>query len=821
MIVDFEGKRHEFPDDATDAEVAAVLGGQPALAPNENPDGIGDKVNDKRRLTAEQRLAVLEAQWNDPRRNPAFDGDLRREIAILKRQMGAAPESPADAKVIPPAPAAAAPRASQADVRRTEPQPLPMEKQRDDEAGFEKNRKAWIAATGGVLKPGQNVQQAVAAWSGQRDPAETRDAAQAAHAGATGELEGEEDTLAHQLGKPLAATAGFALGGPGGATLAEGAVRYATLSSALDKAVKAGTLSEDEAASILYEKMAKGMGQDALFNFGLPLLGQVVQRLPGAKWVGEKVTGKIQGLSKEYAATLAKRKGLGKTPEQQEAVERLAKQAGDDFVPTPGQVTGEASAAEQAARLTHPGVFERQQKALGEGAERMRQEAVNPGVQPSAKVLGERVQAAAEATQQAVKKRLRPTFQAADDLGVKVDMNTVAAKARDALAKDAAVPGGKLKATERADLEALVTDIEAAGKSSIPGAISVDTGKFGSEAALDFMSRQKEKVRAISADGVPSKYYQTIVDDLTRTADEEFARAAGRAGKGDVVRNLLSAQRDYKEMMETVYDDAVKAALKKNPEDVGRLFWQSGNVSEIEQFHKLLQIAQREGALGKGESTKLARDMTRGFMQEAIRDVPSAAKWSETLAADPLKRRTWEALTRGPGGKTIADGMKVIEEASKIAMRDNPALAGGGNFIMFSRAAKGGLGVSYVTGALHPGIAVVGISITAATRMMATAYTRGDKGVARALMAALRAQGAGTAASAKALQAALPEIEQAAVDYGIEDIFVSAADAAATAASGSAQAADDKNAKPAPKPAPPKEDKTNRRRALDKAIEGE
>ena len=52
---------------------------------SQNPHGIGDRPGDRRRLTREERIAVLEAQLTDPYRNPMFDSELRREIAHLKK----------------------------------------------------------------------------------------------------------------------------------------------------------------------------------------------------------------------------------------------------------------------------------------------------------------------------------------------------------------------------------------------------------------------------------------------------------------------------------------------------------------------------------------------------------------------------------------------------------------------------------------------------------------------------------------------------------------------------------------------------------------
>lgn len=52
---------------------------------SENPHGIGGRTGDRRRLTREDALAVLEAQLSDPYRHPMFDAELQREIARLKK----------------------------------------------------------------------------------------------------------------------------------------------------------------------------------------------------------------------------------------------------------------------------------------------------------------------------------------------------------------------------------------------------------------------------------------------------------------------------------------------------------------------------------------------------------------------------------------------------------------------------------------------------------------------------------------------------------------------------------------------------------------
>lgn len=768
-IIEFEGKRHQFPDDASDEEIAETLDSLSDI--NE----VGSKINDKRRLTDEQRLELLRAQLTDPDRNVTFDSELKGAITRLEGLIGKRTQNGNDRTQN-----GNTPRASQADVRKAEPPEVPvtpMDAQRDREAAFERAMQEWIQATGGKLKPGQTQRQAVVEWSSLQDPQTTRENAEIEHLRETGELDGAGESVGYNLAKPAASIAGFIGAGPAGATAAEAAVRYVSLTYNLDRAVKAGAITEDRAAEILFNEMKKGTATDAAFNFGLPLLGKIIAKVPGAKWVGEKVGALLQkaGLPAsapkptERELKLKARAALTEDPARQEAVRELGART-KDVVPTPGQVRGNASRTETIVRKAFPTAFERQERQLAEAAEGMRQDLMYPGGQPSAKALGERITKTADDVVAAVKKRLRPTFEAADNIGVKVDLGSVADRARKALEANAKIPGGKLAEKEVAQLQALVDAIPPSNV--LVNGTRVSNPTMGAEETLDFISRQKELLRSTTADYKPSKFYETIVNDLVKEAETAYAKAAAGAGKADVVKNLMAARNDYKEMMGTVYDDAVKTALKKNPEDVGRLFWQGGNVSEIEQLHKLLQIAQREKTASKGFTDKLSRDVTRGFMQEAIRDLDAAATWSTTLSKDPLKKRTWDTLTSGPNGKQLRDAMKVLEHAAQIATKSSGT---GGQILPLGRAAAGGLGVSYVTGVINPGMAVAGLSIVATLKALSTAYTQGNKGAINLISSVLRASGVGTPAAAKALQSTLlPELEKFAAEHSIEDIFVPA-----------------------------------------------
>jgi hypothetical protein len=805
-IVTFEGRQHSFPADATDEEIAAALEGAAPAVPvkrgvytrtdgqvgglqkeldSEYANLKGAPDEEARQLAARNIIALRRTLGNKATDMPNIAGDANPDYVALLDMMDR--EEGKIGKVIPK-PVAAAPRASQADVRRTEPKPLPMAKQRDDEADFAKQTDAWMKATGGVLKDGQDVRAAVAEWSGRQDPATRRQASQTEHLRETGELDGEDDTVGMQVVKPAAAMAGFALGsavgvgGPLGATAAEAAVRYVTVASAVHKAVDAGAITADEGGKIIFDKLAKGVGMDALFNFGLPLVGQIAAKVPGAGWIKDKVGALIEKAAASKAGQAVKgavddavigAPGVGGAPRPSQRDVKLADRANDlpkddvvgrkavetlgkhskDVVPTPGQVLDDAGTWETNVRKAHPKVFAKQDKQMEEAANAALRETTNPtGQQMSRETIGESIANITEATQKKVKTRLRPVFNAADNVGVQVDMSPVQQVAKAALAKDAAVLGkGKLTDAERAHLQSIVDG----------------TPMSSAEGALDFLSVQKQQLRKLNQDGKPTPFFETVTTKLTKAGEDAYdAAARSIPGGGKVVDDLIRGRHQYREMMETVYEDAVKKALKEDPEAVGRLFWRTGNVSEIKQLHNLLRMARREGVLDGPGIRNMEAQITRGFLQEAVPNAQAAANWSKKLAESPTVRDTWAALTSAPGGKELRNTMEVIERAAQMALRDNHTLATQG-LVPLQRAGSGSLGVSNVS--VKPGWIITGLSLTGLTRAAATTYTQGEKGVGNLISRALRANGAGTAASAKVLQETLPKLYEWAQKNGMED----------------------------------------------------
>lgn len=687
------------------------------------------------------------------------------------------------------------PPAAQADVRKSEPVLPAMEQQTQDEQVWENARRAWRSATGGRLKGGQTEDQAVTEFTGIRNPRETANAAELTHLKETGELAPDRESGLYTGAKTAASIAGWVLGGPVGATAGEGAVRAVSLIYRLWQGVEGGAISLDAAAELGYNELIKGMGTDLAFNVGAGILGQVIAKIPGARPLVEKIGELLRrkfGMPAAAAQTsqtdlkVGKLADLTDNPAGKAAVAEIARRT-EGVIPTPGQVTGTADGGELATRVMHPGIFERANKEIVSAVDNLHAATVNPQItnapleqgmgQSTRQQMGYQIQQMIKDAIKTVKTRLRPDFEAANNIGVTVDMEPVRKLAQEALDADALVLGGKLSAQERSDLQKIAKPLNTYEDFGDLSPVNpVRPTLVSAESALDFISRQKEKIRGLTGDHVPTEEFLITLGDMTRAADEAYVKAASseavvKAGKGDILAKLMLARQQYREMNKTVYSDALKKAMQADPENVGRMFWSAGTTSEMGKLGDLFDILKREGTMNEAQVIKLQKDITRGFLQEAVPTIEAAANWSKTLRENPLRRDTWNILT-SDGGSQLKNAMDVLEQASQIALRDNKALTGAATsqLIPWSRVAKV-IGFSYITGTVNIPLIAIGLSAERLTRLIATAYTQGDKGTINLIMRALRSNSANTAAGAKALQETLPLLQKAAEKYG-EDVFV-------------------------------------------------
>jgi hypothetical protein len=236
-----------------------------------------------------------------------------------------------------------------------------------------------------------------------------------------------------------------------------------------------------------------------------------------------------------------------------------------------------------------------------------------------------------------------------------------------------------------------------------------------------------------------------------------------------VVADLNSARKEYRGMMETVFDDAMRQALRKeaggSPEAIGNYLYQTGQVSRLSQLHDLLALASKEGKLTPARAQKMQRDVTRSFLSEAVPNVDALANWSKTLMEKPRLKETWDVLTSTPGGKQLQSTMKVLEEAAQIAATDTLRLTG--TPLVLNPAAAESFARRGMSGAQKPQFLVGAIGYTGLMRAAATAYTRGESGVMNNIMKLARASTMNTTASSKVAQEAAKQVKEWADKNGV------------------------------------------------------
>jgi hypothetical protein len=749
------------------ADIEAVYTPLPGESATETPAERNERIN--RNWTEIKKARIIELRRRNPKGVKILDAELESgrgidfpsdaSFDVEHADLGAPADDDSDLGT--EAATSAPVRASQADVRKSEPA-MSLIEQEADERGWEAANLDFIKKTGGVLKPGQTQSQAVSEMSGRRDPRETQGNAEAQHAIDTGELTYGNSVL-YNVAKPAAAIAGFAVKGPTGAVGAEALVRATAIASNLNAALDKG-MDPEQAGDIFVKELAKGVGIDAVFNFGAPILGHVIAKIPGVKRMGDAIQRAIErrlgaASPKPDLRTqkLEDLKGMTADPNRKAAIDELAGRVPDDTIPTPGQVTGKTGFLERRTYEAFPGEFETQKETLGEAAEQFRKGVVDPASQPTAQRLGEQIDRFVESTVKATKDRLRPVFESANKANMVVDMKSVADIARDALRKNRMVMGrGKLTDAEVAHLQKVI-----------------DGYKYqpyrAAEATLDFLSVQKDMLRKLNPDAQPSKFFSIVVGDMEKATKASFDESARRTGQTGLVKTLEQAWRDYRVMNESAYTGAMKQVLKKGDdaaEDIGSYLWAKGKVSRIDDLDEMLKLGAREGVASQQAIDKLRRNVARGFVQQGVQNIEQAANWSKSLA-DPQRRATWDALTRDPLGQALRNSMEVLEHAAQIASKapkDHQSKFLG---VPTSRAIGGGLGISWVTFGFNPVLFGAGLGLAGTTRLLATAYVHGDRGTINLIDKVLRMNSVGKGAAIKALQAALPDLKAAADKYGV------------------------------------------------------
>ena len=514
----------------------------------------------------------------------------------------------------------------------------------------------------------------------------------------------------------------------------------------------------------------------------------------------------------------------------EKAVRELTKRTGGE-VPTTGQITGTAGRMETVARALRPEQFEAQRKVLQNAANQMHGDIVNPSVQPSAKQFGTKIVDMLEGTEKAVKAANRDAFDAADNAGFTVNAKPMADAMEALLARDKRSAGGVLSDGERGELvatlkslhENLMGDVQrgltsAAGPNASqafrqfveagqinPGSIQqvlqanaqlhgqlLQPGEvrvlgdalrrianreytFGAEGALDKSGGLKQAMRKLEKKGELGPEFKKQVGDFVNLLEGQYEAEAKRTAKGTKVYNdLIAARKNYREMADTVFDDEMKRALRSRPEEVGRLIWAKGHVSGPEQLQRAMQLAKRNGLMTDADIAKTNADVLRGFLQGAVPDAASAAKWTETLAKDPAKRESFELLTKQTGTQQLAEAMRVMEQAARIAQRGSPEQVGLGQVAgLASRAHAGTLGIGLTTGAFSLPLLGLGMAVHPLTSAYATAITQGNKGIYRDLLLLNKAVGSGRLSKAALgpLRAAYGRVSKWAADEGI-DLFI-------------------------------------------------
>ena len=794
----YAGMRHVFPDDATDEEIGAALEEMhaPAPAAAAKPLSAREKVM-RQNVAGDPELTRVNAHVENKLRDSNI-AMLDADIAAQKDPQLKALLQQERAKVtgMPPAPEVAGEQAEEPRAGAT------LDERMAERAELEKQDAAlrsqeqqltrqWQRGNSPTASPETKQRAAVAARALEQIQilrAELKQRIDATGVGSTGR------TVGGLAGGILGGIAGGSIGAPTGpgaiAGMVGGSAAGTAVGSALGTKVdielarrRAVDISPQEAWKLIGENaltdavwdgagsiLFLGAGKIARVTGDRALLGRLRQELL------DKVTAKRAGLAEGKVSAAAAelfdpaslRPGAVVAQEGRDAanaadaVRELTKRTGG-VVPTPGQVTGQAGWLETSARATHPEVFAEGQKALETAAEGMRRDIVSPQGQPASSQIGQGVVDMLAGVKREVQAQTAPAFDAAAAANFVVDMTPYQRQLQGLLIAHKRSNNNLLKEGEAKWIEGQLELLGTRPAMNAPGVI-------------DMLSGLKRRMREMTVEGAPSTEFKKVLGAAIKYTDEAYEQAASRVPGGKkIYDDLIQARDTYSDMMGKVFDDEMEKAMKRSPEDVGKLLWQRGHVSGPEQLHEVQKLALANKTMTQAQVDQMNEDVLRGFLATAVPNNKTAATWSQSLASDPAKRETFDALTRGPGGQKLKQLMEVYEQAALISGRgtSNEDFARGALGGVTQRVAHGNLGLGYATGFVSLPLVGLGMGISGINRLLAHIYTSADKGLTRDLMLVLKAgPSVGSAAARGPVRAAVGRLAQWGKENGV-DLFTS------------------------------------------------
>lgn len=446
-------------------------------------------------------------------------------------------------------------------------------------------------------------------------------------------------------------------------TLGTGKVLKVTgASEALKKALQeaGANTNAKRMAKAMAEQRVAGESTDALKE---GLIGQELKdrylQAQGAREVGRNAKPNV--FADNAQRVLMKNRGLVDVLGQQQATASGIQDAARKLVteegriPTKGQITGDPGLYERMLRLVGERQYNVYSKELGTIAETIRQKTLNEIDDDfiGRTSLGESLGTVQKKAKAALDTATKPVWEAARQANAAVDMEDVRLLIKKTLERDAASGNAILLPNERAYFER-VLDTMASNPS------------WTAEAAQDFLSGAKARIRDLTQEGAPSKHMKATLIEVTEAADKKYLEAIGTVKDGALKKILLDTRKKYGEFMQDVYSDTMQKIVSKNPERAGAEIFGGGHVTEVKEVRAALNKALETKGITQEEYDKLWSHVQRGYLERLAPNVESLATLQKRLTENPDLRRTFVEMTHADPKflsriQTLTSMAKVVE----------------------------------------------------------------------------------------------------------------------------------------------------------------